>query len=75
MYVYLHLLIRSLLLLYAYKFLLRMYISRFRILPTGYSNVIYVRLFNYVLCTVIYDYSKHLLHLHIIIIIIWFVSI
>lgn len=30
----------GLLLLYALKFLLRMYISRFRILPTGYSNII-----------------------------------
>lgn len=42
-------------LFYAFKFLLCMYISRFRILLIGYSNVIYERLFRYVLRTVIYD--------------------
>lgn len=42
-------------LFYALKFLLRMYI-RFRILWIGYiSNVIYERLFRYVLRTAIYD--------------------
>lgn len=66
----LHLLIRQhigLLLLCAHKYLLRMYINRFPILLI-YNNVIYERLLNYVLYTVIYDYSKRFLYLQIIII-------